>query len=135
MADSPLLLTILSSSIQSFLQPSSSLHSESLAYLKSILDPLAVNVATAQKLKRDENRRKRKRSDVEQGEEILQLRQVYTNGLEVKQVWEQARRILDAACTEIERDISGQKSRQRLDLEEHTTTNGHNGDIASAEEE
>lgn len=104
------LLASLTNSPPSFLQPPSALHFDTLAVVKSILDPLASNVADAQRFRRDENRRKRKRGDVEPEEEVLQLRQVYTNALGVKQVWEQARRILDAACAEIERDLSTQES-------------------------
>lgn len=122
------LLTVLSASVPSFLQPPPSLHSDSLAYLKAILDPLATNVATAQKLRRDGNRKKRKRSDVERDAEILQLRQLYTQGIGIKQVWEQTRRILDATCLEVESEIeiasqkSPQKSsRQQLDARDIQT--------------
>ncbi|KAH0844736.1 hypothetical protein AYO21_01944 [Fonsecaea monophora] len=133
MADSEgLLFTTLSTSTQAFLQPSSSLHSEILAYAKSILDPLAVNVSAAQKLRRDGNRKKRKRSDVEREEEVLQLRQIYTEGLAVKQVWEQTRRILDASCKETERDIAAHRSRVQAESQEHIAGNGDgsNGVVA-----
>ncbi|KIW85749.1 hypothetical protein Z517_01141 [Fonsecaea pedrosoi CBS 271.37] len=133
MADSGgLLFTTLSTSTQAFLQPSSSLHSEILAYAKSILDPLAVNVSAAQKLRRDGNRKKRKRSDVEREEEVLQLRQIYTEGLAVKQVWEQTRRILDASCKETERDIVAHRSRVQAESQEHIAGNGDgsNGVVA-----
>ncbi|KAG9788835.1 Mpp10 protein, partial [Aureobasidium melanogenum] len=106
------LITSLESSSHAFLQPPPSLHAEALATVKNILDPLAANVAEIQKLRRDENRKKRKRGDVEREEQILQLRQVYTAGLGVKQIWEQVKRVLDAACSEIERDLT---SRQNLD--------------------
>ena len=128
------LLTSLSTSPESFLQPSSSLHSESLAYLKTVLDPLAANVSAAQKWRRNESRKKRKRSDVDHEEEVLQLRQVYTEGLGVKQVWEQARRILDAACADIERDIAAQKSGRLEDAEERTAANGYEHDAHDASE-
>ncbi|OAL37001.1 hypothetical protein AYO20_03770 [Fonsecaea nubica] len=125
MADSGgLLFTTLSTSTQAFLQPSSSLHSEILAYAKSILDPLAVNVSAAQKLRKDGSRKKRKRSDVEREEEVLQLRQIYTEGLAVKQVWEQTRRILDASCKETERDIAAYRSRVQAESQEHIAGNG-----------
>ncbi|KAK5276220.1 U3 snoRNP protein, partial [Exophiala xenobiotica] len=113
MADPQSLLASLSNSTQSFLQPPSSLHLEALACVKGLLDPLAANVADAQKTRRDENRRKRKRGDVEREEEILQLRQVYTSGLGLKQVWEQARRVLDAACSEVEREIAIQQDQSQ----------------------
>ncbi|KIX94380.1 uncharacterized protein Z520_09766 [Fonsecaea multimorphosa CBS 102226] len=132
MADSGGLVTTLSTSTQSFLQPSSSLHSEVLAYVKTILDPLAANVAAAQKSRRDVNRKKRKRSDVEREEEVLQLRQVYTDGLGVKQVWEQTRRILDASCKETERDIALHKTRVQPESQEQIASNGHDTDEVEA---
>ncbi|KIV78978.1 hypothetical protein PV11_06575 [Exophiala sideris] len=121
MADPQSLLTSLSNSTQSFLQPPSSLHAEALACVKGLLDPLAADVADAQKQRRHDNRRKRKRADVERQEEILHLRQVYTSGLGVKQVWEQARRVLDAACSEVEREIASQKQQ----IQSTPLTNGH----------
>ncbi|KIX04676.1 uncharacterized protein Z518_05546 [Rhinocladiella mackenziei CBS 650.93] len=122
--DSAGLLASLSDSSQLFLQPSSFLHLETLACLKSLLDPLAADVADAQKLRRDENRRKRKRGDIADEEEVLQLRQIYTHGLGVKQVWEQARRVLDAACSEVEKDIVAHKA---LAEAGNSTSNRMNG--------
>jgi U3 small nucleolar RNA-associated protein MPP10 len=126
------LLKGLSTSIQSFLQPPSALHSDSVAYLKTVLDPLATDVATAQALRRDENRRKRKRHDDER-DQVLQLRQVYTVGLGVKQVWEQAKRILDATCAEVEREIAAQEARQQILVAESSAveTLGIGSDSAS----
>ncbi|KIW67429.1 hypothetical protein PV04_06686 [Phialophora macrospora] len=135
MAESSGLLTALSTSAEAFLQPPSSLHFDSLAYLKSILDPLATNVALAQTSRREENRKKRKRGDVGREEEVLQMRQVYTNGLGVKQVWEQARRILDATRAEIERDIATQRARQQANIEAHVASSDGDNDAASALEE
>ncbi|KIV88751.1 hypothetical protein PV10_08401 [Exophiala mesophila] len=99
------ILSTLSSASHSFLQPPPELHLNALSAVKDILDPLAEDIANAQKLRRDENRKKRKRGDSQKEDAILQLRQVYTKGLVAKQVWEQARRILDAACSEVQRDI------------------------------
>ena len=99
------LVTALTESPQNFLQPTQEVSSQAIAYVKDLLDPLASEVADAQKARRDGARRKRKRVDDDTPEQILQLRTVYTNGLSVKQVWEQARRILDAACVEVERSV------------------------------
>lgn len=102
-------LTELSSSLRhtphQFLQPTLSHQQSALAAAKAILDPLANDVAQAQVARRNENRRKRKRGTDEVEDSVLQLRQIYTKGLGVKQVWEQARRVLDAACNEVERGI------------------------------
>ncbi|KIW52416.1 hypothetical protein PV05_08054 [Exophiala xenobiotica] len=130
MASPQSLLVSLSNSTQSFLQPPSSLHLEALACVKALLDPLAANVADAQKTRRDQNRRKRKRGDLEREEEILQLRQVYTSGLGLKQVWEQARRVLDAACSEVEREVAIQKDQSHRP----SLSNGLDGDKTQEEE-
>ncbi|KIW13403.1 hypothetical protein PV08_08591 [Exophiala spinifera] len=130
MPDASGLLASLTDSTQTFLQPSSALHLEALACVKSLLDPLATNVADTQKARRDENRKKRKRGDVEREEEVLHLRQVYTGGLGVKQVWEQARRVLDAACFEVEREIAVQKELSKHD----SLTNGINGHATEDED-
>lgn len=105
MANANTLLSSLSTELHQFLQPSSSLHQQTLYSVKTLLDPLAVKVADAQRTRRDENRRKRKRGDTEAEEVPLQLRQIYTDGLAIRQVWEQARRILDAAADEVARAV------------------------------
>ena len=106
MADANALLSSLSTECHQFLQPSSNLHHQALATVKTLLDPLAVRVADAQKERRDANRRKRKRGDTDTEEVPLQLRQIYTDGLAIRQIWEQARRILDAAADEVERAVA-----------------------------
>ncbi|KAK5053882.1 hypothetical protein LTR84_001844 [Exophiala bonariae] len=106
MADTNTLLSSLSNECHQFLQPSSNLHHQTLSTVKTLLDPLAVKVADAQKARRDENRRKRKRGDNGVEPVPLQLRQIYTDGLAIRQIWEQARRILDAAADEVERAVA-----------------------------
>ena len=102
----PRLSTLLQDEPTRYLQPTLGHQQLALNAAKSILDPLAQSIIEAQTTRRDQNRRKRKRgSDEVDDLPILQLRQVYTSGLGVKQVWEQARRVLDAAYDEIERDI------------------------------
>jgi len=98
-------LSQISSASYQFLQPTADLQAAAIAAAKCLLDPLAFDVSAAQTRRRDENRRKRKRGAEDDEETVLQLRQVYTNGLGAKQVWEQSRRILDAACNEAERAV------------------------------
>lgn len=102
------LLSSLSSECHHFLQPTSNLHHQALSTVKTLLDPLAVNVADAQILRKHENRRKRKRGDrdTDHDDTPLQLRQIYTDGLAIRQIWEQARRILDAASDEVAKNIA-----------------------------
>ena len=101
------LLSTLSASPHTFLQPPPSLHAASLVLAKRYLDPLASTISQVQSLRQQESRRKRKRG--EDGNigyhQTLQLKQLYLQGFEIHQVWEQARRVLDASREEVERDL------------------------------
>ena len=99
------LLAALSTSAHSFLQPSSTLPTSAVLAAKRLLDPLASDVSQAQEERRKENRKKRKRHETESdsANQVLQLREVYTKGFGLNQIWEQARRVLDAAGDEVER--------------------------------
>ena len=85
-----------------FLQPSKETPAGAISLTKEILDRLAGDVVQLQNARRDEIRRKRKRGNDNPRDEILRLQSLYTKNLAVQQVWEQARRILDAACDEVE---------------------------------
>lgn len=101
------LLAALSTSAHSFLQPSSTLHTSAILAAKRLLDPLAFDVRQTQEERRKENGKKRKRSQVQLdgSDQVLQLREVYTDGFGIGQIWEQARRVLDATSNEVERDL------------------------------
>lgn len=88
-----------------FLQPSLPLYTDAIAYLKNFLDPLAQDVSTEQQQRLNESRKKRKRGQIDGDEEVLRLKQLHTDGFGVEQVWEQARRVIDAAREEAEREI------------------------------
>lgn len=88
-----------------FLQPTLDHQRIAIDAAKAIIDPLARQISQVQTDRRNENRKKRKRGVDEVEDPVLQLKQIYTNGLGVKQIWEQAKRILDAACDEVERDV------------------------------
>ncbi|KAF7504843.1 hypothetical protein GJ744_001641 [Endocarpon pusillum] len=113
------ILAALSTSPHSFLQPTSALHAAAIIAAKSFLDPLASSVSEAQELRKRGNRRKRKRSAYEANSvgKVLQLREVYTDGFGIGQIWEQAKRILDAAQDEVQRDLKNIQTSQ-------DTTNG-----------
>ncbi|OJD36159.1 mpp10 protein [Diplodia corticola] len=100
------LVTALSASPHDFLQPTSNLHNATLALAKHLLDPLASGVSEAQVKRQQEARKKRKRGegDAESGP-VLQLKKVHLEGFGVEQVWEQSKRVLDAARAEVERDL------------------------------
>jgi U3 small nucleolar RNA-associated protein MPP10 len=70
-----------------------------------LLDPLASEISSIQAERQRQNR-KRKRHERDEEEEPLRLRQIYTEGLELSQVWEQARRVVEAARKEIGRGLS-----------------------------
>ncbi|MCJ1351332.1 MAG: U3 snoRNP protein [Icmadophila ericetorum] len=110
-ASHQLLLSTLVHSSHAFLQPSSGLHTAALVLAKRYLDPLAASVSRTQEERLQAARRKRKRKRGEantgNGEHILRLKQVYLEGLGVDQIWEQARRVLDATCHEVERHFPG----------------------------
>lgn len=108
------IIAALSTSSHCFLQPTSALHTTAVLAAKRFLDPLASSVSEAQEVRKRENRKKRKRGDYEshaQGK-ILQLREVYTEGFVIGQIWEQAKRILDAATDEVERDLKKTQASQ-----------------------
>ena len=99
------LIQALSSSPYSFLQPPSSLHAASLASAKAYIDPLATATSEAQVQRQQIARRKRKRGQPDSNgvQNILRLKQLYLDGFSIDQVWEQARRALDASRLELER--------------------------------
>lgn len=103
------IVAALSTSSHSFLHPTSALHTAALLAAKRFLDPIAVSVSETQEQRKRENRKKRSRPDYEAGgaEKVLQLREVYTEGFGIGQIWEQAKRILDAVTEEVEKDLKG----------------------------
>ncbi|MCJ1379089.1 U3 snoRNP protein [Xylographa soralifera] len=103
-----LLLSTLSNSPYSFLQPSPTLHTAALVLAKRYLDPLAFSVSQAQEQRLQDARRKRKRGQDDEGSarNVLRLKQVHLEGFAIDQIWEQARRVLDASREEIERSLS-----------------------------
>ena len=61
----------------------------------------------AQAQRQQANRRKRKRGDYDpdESQKPLQLTQIHLEGFKIEQIWEQARRILDATRLELERSL------------------------------
>ena len=115
LASEQLLLSTLESSSHTFLQPTPSLHAASLTLAKRYLDPLATSTGVAQAKRQQVNRRKRKRVNysADASRKPLQLTQLYLEGLKVEQIWEQARRILDAARSEIELSLPTESQEQQ----------------------
>ncbi|KAF1955509.1 Mpp10 protein [Byssothecium circinans] len=87
----------------SFLQPTKQLNSSFLAAAKQFLDPVAAGVSETQSQRQQDLRRKRKRGEGYDGDiRVLHLKKVHLQGFGVNQVFEQTRKILDAATEEIE---------------------------------
>ena len=90
---------------QAFLQPTNTLNTSLLQLSKRFFDPLAQDVSSSQteRQRQDRQSKKRKRNDCEQPSELLRMQQLYTDGFDVEQIWQQSRRVLDAALSEVER--------------------------------
>ncbi|KAL8696260.1 MAG: hypothetical protein Q9201_007750 [Fulgogasparrea decipioides] len=103
-ASDQLLLSTLAASAQSFLQPTSALHNAALVLAKRYLDPLALSAteAQAERLQAQRQKRKRGQSQGYAAKRPFRMRQVHLEGFRTQQVWEQARRVLDASTGEVE---------------------------------
>ena len=98
-----------------FLQPTPQINASFLAAAKQYLDPVAKGVSEEQ-VQRRELKRKRKAWE-RHGEDgtVLQLKKVYLEGFGVNQVFEQTRKIVDAAMKEIERALPGEMAGRETD--------------------
>lgn len=103
-----LLFSTLTNSSYTFLHPSPALHTAALLLSKQYLDPLASAVSQTQEHRLQAARKKRKRgqNDDEGARKILRLKQVHLEGFGIDQIWEQARRVLDASREEAERSLA-----------------------------
>ncbi|KAF2707092.1 U3 small nucleolar ribonucleoprotein complex, subunit Mpp10p [Pleomassaria siparia CBS 279.74] len=95
-------LTSLLKTPYAFLQPSTQLNASILAAAKQFLDPVAAGVSESQQLRQQELRRKRKRTGHDVDINVLHLKKLHLEGFGVNQVFEQARKIVDATTEEIE---------------------------------
>ncbi|KAL9089918.1 MAG: hypothetical protein Q9159_002275 [Coniocarpon cinnabarinum] len=93
---------------QVFLQPTRALNSSVLDLGKQFFDALAHDISSAQDVRRKNERqaRKRKRAEYEEPGGILRMQQLCVDGFEVEQVWQQAKRVLDATLDEVQRDAA-----------------------------
>ncbi|KAG9954247.1 Mpp10 protein, partial [Aureobasidium melanogenum] len=117
-----------------FLQPPTKLHTSSLDFLKQTLDPIAKSIAETQQQRLQEARKKRKRGQNDEDEEILRLKKVHVEGFAVEQVWEQARRIIDAARKEAQRNFDELAEKYAIDDSEDESE-GRDGEVLSGEDE
>lgn len=107
-----------------FIAPSADLVSSSLAFAKGTLDAFAGKLGEEQAQRQKEARKKRKRGDRDVVEgEVLKIRKVHTEGFEVEQVWEQARRVIDALRGDAELALDDLE----VDTENEEEVNGDGG--------
>ncbi|KAK3673717.1 U3 snoRNP protein [Recurvomyces mirabilis] len=129
MAAAATLANRLTDAPHTFLQPTLPLYTDTAAYLKHILDPIAADVSTVQQQRLQEVRKKRKRGEALVDEtDVLRLKQIHVDGFGPEQVWEQARRVIDAARHEAELGLVVAQDRQA-----RNRANGKFGDEADLE--
>lgn len=86
-----------------FLQPTVQLNAAFLAAAKQYLDPVAAGISEVQTQRQQELRKKRKRGyGYDNDVRVLHLKKVHLDGFGVNQVFEQTRKIVEAAAEEIE---------------------------------
>ncbi|ESZ92353.1 putative U3 small nucleolar ribonucleoprotein mpp10 [Sclerotinia borealis F-4128] len=101
-----LLVALAPTNRYTFIAPSSQLPNASLEYAKETLDRFAGKLGDEQAKRLKEQRKKRKRGDRDGDEgEVLKIRKIHTQGFEVQQVWEQAKRVIDALKGDAERAL------------------------------
>ncbi|KAL9602270.1 MAG: hypothetical protein Q9219_001995 [cf. Caloplaca sp. 3 TL-2023] len=103
-ASDQLLTSTLAASAYSFLQPTSALHTAALLLAKRYLDPLALSAteAHAERLQAFRRQKRKRKSHVDAPKRPFCMKQVHLEGFRTHQVWEQARRVLDASTREVE---------------------------------
>jgi U3 small nucleolar RNA-associated protein MPP10 len=120
----------LSTSPDALLQSSQNFHVSFLALAKQYLDPLASTVSETQLRRQQELRKKRKRGDgYDEDVKVLQLKKVHVDGFGPEQVWEQAKRVLDATRQETELVAPITASTHEAATDESDAFSEHNGDV------
>ncbi|KAJ4338687.1 U3 snoRNP protein [Didymella glomerata] len=95
--------TSLLASPVAFLQPTAALNAAFLAAAKKYLDPVAAGISETQTQRQQDARRKRKRGGDYDGDmRVLSLKKVHLDGFGINQVFEQTRKIVEAATEEVE---------------------------------
>ncbi|KYG48985.1 hypothetical protein M433DRAFT_1506 [Acidomyces richmondensis BFW] len=125
------LVATLTDAPHEFLQPSLPLYTDTVAYLKHALDPIAADVSAVQQQRQKEARTKRKRGGTVSSDDALRIKQIHTEGFVPEQIWEQARRVIDAIREEAERAFT-EDQRKRSDEQLNTVAAADN--LATEEE-
>ncbi|POS83442.1 hypothetical protein EPUL_005301 [Erysiphe pulchra] len=110
-----------------FLTPISAFTELSLGLAKSVLDRSAENLADAQQRRireiREQKKSKRQISWQDEDEKILKIRKIYIQGFAIENVWEQARRVIDALREDVEKNLRQAEQNDINKGEERITTN------------
>lgn len=88
-----------------FIQPPKEICDGALDLAKVTLDGFAGALVDEQTKRIQEGRKDKKRKRDAEATELLKIRKVHTKGFQVEQVWEQARRVIDALKAEVEKDL------------------------------
>ncbi|KAL9021331.1 MAG: hypothetical protein Q9185_001441 [Variospora sp. 1 TL-2023] len=126
-ASDQILLSTLEASAYAFLQPTSALHTAALVLAKRYLDPLAQSATEAQARRLQALRRnqKRRKSENHALRRPFRMKHVYLDGFRTPQVWDQARRALDASTHEIEAKLDGLLASQEERYSPRPTDSAH----------
>lgn len=108
-----------------FIAPTPDLPQLGLQYAKDTLDNFASTLGEEQTLQLREQRKKRKRQDKGNSDgEVLKIRKIYIDGFEVEQVWEQARRVIDALRLDAEKSLEALQDLQGEEEDEDANEDG-----------
>lgn len=135
---STLLTTLEPQQRYKFLQPDAAIYDAAIDLTKGTLDAFAGRLVDEQTLRLQAKRKEKKRKRGDAGDEgsLLKIRKVHTQGFGVDQVWEQARRVIDALRSEVSRgleelDVAQNDKHITLQQEEGIESEGESGDGGS----
>ena len=120
-------MTTLNSAPHAFLQPRTALHTSTLSFLKDTLDPIAASIAEAQQQRLEDSRKKRKRGHGTDDESVLRLKKLHVDGFAIDQVWEQTKRVIDAARNEAQKGLETLKEKYAAEDSESDDDDEHSG--------
>jgi U3 small nucleolar RNA-associated protein MPP10 len=133
-----------------FITPKSDYANGALELAKTTLDHFAKQIVEEQEARREQTRKDRKRKRGEREEEdgqLLRIKQVHTRGFQVEQVWEQARRVIEALKSDVSKELEelkgddGESSSEEdyegetADESEDGEEEGHGVNVAGFDEE
>jgi U3 small nucleolar RNA-associated protein MPP10 len=101
--------SLLAASPVAFLEPTSKLNASFLAAAKRYLDPVAAGISESQTQRQKDLRKRKRGADYDDDIKVLSLKKVHLEGFGVHQVFEQMRKIVEAAADEIELSLPEQE--------------------------